>query len=133
MEEKTELLKDGLGKFTKQQLLEIFPSLGIQPSENKGFIIEAIISGSPTDEEKVVFEASLIEKVKLLEDAKSMVPKAAAKVFTDGTEEYKVKPGDKFIVEHTIKEDGKVFKKGDDYKGKKAGRYMRDGQIRLKD
>ena len=117
--------QESLEQLTVAELQEVFASLELKG--NKGVIIQAIVEGSPTDQEIDSYESILKKKV---EEAEA---EAKAEAEKQPSEDYKIKRGDKFVVVHPIKEDGKRLEPGKDYTGNAAARMLKRGQIRRKD
>jgi hypothetical protein len=107
----TREVKAGLDKFRKDELIKTFPSLELKPADKKTFLVEAILSGEPLEEEKEAFKELLAEKIK---------------------EEPEKNDAPVYIVVHPIKENGVLYEVGDEYKGKFVDRFLGD-QVRKKD
>jgi len=100
-------IKSGLAQFTKNNLIEMFPSLELNCTEKKNVLIENIIDGEAKEEEIVKFKLALANK-----DESSPEPV--------------------YIVVHFINEDRKKYKPGEEYDGKFVERFLKGGQIRKK-
>lgn len=60
--EAMEVTKELVESFSKTVLLGLFASLEIKKSENKGFVVDSILNGSPTDDEKEAFKTAVTER-----------------------------------------------------------------------
>lgn len=130
-----ELNEKILTELTVNELKSIFQS--IEPKGSKTEIIDAIIKGN-RDEGEIKLFAEAMERRK--EDSEQEKKEADAIANT----EHLIRPegfsiaetreilrsGKRLIVKTPIKEDGKFYNAGDEYKGKYAKRFLRDGQIR---
>jgi len=127
------LTKENVSLFTMGELRTMFPSINSASSATKAILVEDILTASLKDNEIAGFVSDLDEKKKTIEDARKAVPKAKAKITFGAEDDVEFDPDDDFIVMFPIKENGRVYKQGDPYEGKKIGRYLNAGQIRKKD
>jgi len=98
-------IKTSLEKLTKQGIVDAFPSLEMKKADTKASLIEEVLTGEPTEEEKAAF--------KKMFDSLEAAPK--------------------YIVVHRIKEDGSVWEIGKPYLGEKPERiahFLKGGQIK---
>lgn len=104
-------MKEGLWSLTKTDVIGLFPRLELKQADNKETLIEHIVSAELSPEE--------IENLKNLLETKSQ-----------SNDEIPIQ--NSYIVIHAIKEDGKLYEPGADYKGKRAEYFLKGGQIRIK-
>jgi hypothetical protein len=100
-------IRAGLESLTKEELIEVFPSLELKMADKKADLIETVMRLDPAPGEVEAFK-------------KLLAPKAEPE------------PKPKFIVVHAIKENGIFYPPGSQYAGEKIERFLRDGQIREK-
>lgn len=124
-------IKGHLWNFTKAEIVEMFPSLKLDKNANKEIVINSVMDGSPTDEEKEQFKKSVEEKEIDEKPEKKKGPPSPVKKPVSEKSANPEKAG-KYIVVSDIKEDGKRFKAGDDYTGRWAKRFIGE-QIKKKD
>ncbi len=98
---------EGLGYFTKAEMVSFFPSLQLNETSGRPVLVAKIVNGSPEGKEVDEFKKELAIRV----------------------EDGKLNSKDKYIVEHNIKENGKLLKKGDAYRGRKVDEFLEGGQI----
>ena len=119
-------IRVGLDELTKDELIGTFVSLKLKHSDKKSVLIENVIAREPLDSEIEAFKILLEEKTEPKGEEEFEAPKKP-----EVTEESKVE--EVYIVVHQIKEDGKCFKIASRYDGKFPERFLKHGQIRIKE
>lgn len=98
-----------LEQFTKPELLAMFADSGIKATDKKDILIENITKAGVSDEKINALERVLSDRAKAVKELNK-------------------RPD--YVVVHPIKEGKELLVRGDEYKGKFAAKFLKEGQIK---